>query len=104
MSSSRNPDRDLSLERLDDRDGLRRAHVGEAAQVRILEGSARRVGEFSATYQALIDAIFTAPGAAEWLSGVWQRVSAILGDRDAPRHPAVPRDAIHAGDPRSGRY
>jgi hypothetical protein len=104
MSSSRNPDHDLSLERLDDRDGLRRAHVGEAAQLRILEGSARRVGEFSASYQALIDAIFTAPGAAEWLSGVWQRVSAILADRDTARPPAVSRDAIRAADPRSGRY
>jgi hypothetical protein len=104
MSSSRDPDRDLSLEQLGDRDGLRRAPVGEAAQVRLLEGSARRVGEFSASYQALIDAIFTAPGVAEWLSGVWQRVSATLSERDAALHPAVARDAIRAANPRSGRY
>lgn len=104
MSSSRNPDHDLSLERLDDRDGLRPAHVGEAAQVRILEGSARRVGEFSAAYQALIDAIFTAPGAAEWLSGVWQRVSSILADRDAARPAAISRDAIRVAEPRPPRY
>jgi hypothetical protein len=104
MSSSRDPGPDLSLEQLGDRDGLRRAHLGEAAQIRLLEGPVRRVGEFSAAYQALIDAIFTAPGAAEWLSGVWQRVSSILADRDAARPAAISRDAIRAAEPQPRRY
>ncbi|MGH7173769.1 MAG: hypothetical protein ACRELF_07055 [Gemmataceae bacterium] len=104
MPLSREPSRDLSLERLDDREGSRRAHLGEAAQVRTLEGSASRVGEFSAAYQALIDAVFTAPGATEWLNGIWKRVTAILADPDAPRHPAVARDAIRPADPDPGRF
>lgn len=104
MPSPRDRVPDLSLERLGDRDGLRPAHLGEAAQVRTLEGATRRAGEFSAAYQALIDAVFTAPGAAEWLSGMWKRVSVLLAERDAARHPAVPRDAICAAPPRSGEF
>jgi hypothetical protein len=41
-----------------------------------LEGSARTVERFSAAYQALIDAVFTAPGATQWLNGMWKRVAA----------------------------
>jgi hypothetical protein len=104
MSLPREPGRDLSLEPLGDRDGLRRAHLGEAAQIRLLEGSASRVGEYSAAYQALIDAIFTAPGAAEWLNGVWQRVTALLADREAARHPTVARDAIQVAKPGPPRF
>ena len=104
MTSPRDAGRDLSLERLGDRDGLRRAHLGEAAQVRTLEGSASRAGEFSAAYQALIDAVFTAPGAAEWLAGLGRRVAAILAAQETARHPAVARDAIRPADPGPGRY
>jgi hypothetical protein len=104
MSTPRDRGHDLSLEQLGDRDGLRRAQLGEAAQVRSLDGAASSMGGFSAAYQALIDAVFTAPGATEWLNGLRQRVAAILGGQDAARHPVVPGDAIRAADPRPGRY
>ncbi len=104
MSSSRQPDRDLSLERLGDRDGLRRAHLGEAAQVRTLEESASHVERSTAAYEALIDAVFTAAGATEWLDGMRRRVAAILAGRDAARPPAAARDAIRAAEPGPGRY
>lgn len=95
---------DLSLEPLSDRDGSRRAHLGQAAQVRLLEGATSSVERFSAAYQTLVDAAFTAPGATEWLNGMWKRVAAILSDRDAARHPAVASDAIRAAAPEPGRY
>ena len=60
MSSPRYPGRDLSLERLGDRDGLRPAHLGEAAQVRSLLGPASSAREFQAAYQALIEAQYMA--------------------------------------------
>ena len=86
-----------------DRNGLRRIHLGEVAQVRTLERAGSRVGEFSTAYQALIDAVFTAPGVTEWLNGMWQRVTTILGDQDAARHRAVARDSIRAADPAERR-
>ena len=104
MSLPRDRGHDLSLEQLGERDGLRRAHLGQAAQVRSLEGAASSIGGFSAAYQALIDAVFTAPGATQWLNGLRQRVAAILAGQDAARHPAVPCDAILVADPRPGRY
>jgi hypothetical protein len=94
MFSPRISGRDLSLERLGDRSGLRRAHLGEAAQVRTLEVLARSVERFSAAYQARIDAAFAGPGAAEWLAGLRRRVAAILTGQDAERPQAVPNDAI----------
>jgi hypothetical protein len=103
MSSPRDLNLDLSLERLDNRDGLGRAHLGEAAQVRLLEGPTRQVGRFSAAYQTLIDAVFTAPGATEWLNGLRQRVAAILA-QDAARNRAVPSDAIRPADPGRDRF
>lgn len=104
MSLPRDRGPDLSLEPLGDRDGLRRAHLGEAAQVRVLEGATSRAERFSAAYQALVDAAFTAPGAAEWLNGMWKRVAAILADRDAARHHAVASDAIRAAAPGAERF
>ncbi len=95
---------DLSLEPLDNRDGVRRGHFGETAQVRILEQTAQSTGRFSAAYQALIDAVFTAPGAAQWLNGMWKRVTAILAERDAARNQPVASDAIRPADPDPGRY
>ena len=99
MSTPRDPGRDLRLERLGDRDGLRSAHFAEAAQVRSLLGPASSVREFLAAYQALIDAVFTAPGAAEWLSGLRLRMAARLTGKDtAPPDPAT-REAIRTSKP-----
>ena len=94
MSSPRYPGRDLRLERLSDRAGGRPAPVGEAAQVRWLGGPAGSAREFVGAYQALIDAVFTAPGAAEWLAGLRRKVAALLAVQEAARGPAVACDAI----------
>jgi hypothetical protein len=103
MSSPRYPGRDLRLERLSDRDGRRPAPVGEAAQVRWLPGPAGGVREFVGAYQALIDAVFTAPGAAEWLAGLRRTVAALFATQDAARRQAVVCDAIRAAEPGPGR-
>ena len=103
MSSPRYPGRDLRLERLSDRDRLRPAPFGEAAQVRWLPGPAGTARESLAAYQALIDAVFTAPGAAEWLAGLRRRVAALLAAQGAAGRPAVGCDAIRAADPGPGR-
>jgi hypothetical protein len=103
MSVPRDRVPDLSLESLGDREGVRRGHFGEAAQVRTLERDASSAGRFSAAYQALIDAVFTAPGASQWLNGMWKRVAAVLAERDAARPQAVASDAIHAADRGPGR-
>ena len=95
---------DLSLEPLGDRNGVPRGHFGEAAQVRYLEQVARSEGRFSAAYQAHNDAVFTAPGATEWLTGMWKRVTTLLAERDAARPQPVTRDAIRAADPGPGRF
>jgi hypothetical protein len=98
MSLPRDRIPDLSLESLGDRDRVRRGHFGDAAQVRTLENDASRVERFSAAYQALIDALFTSPGATQWLNGMWKRVAAILAERDAARTHTVACDAIRAAD------
>jgi hypothetical protein len=103
MSSPRDRVPDLSLEPLGDRGKARRDPIGENAQVRILETAASSAGRFSAAYQALIDAVFTAPGATEWLNGMWKRVTTILAERDTARPRAVAHDAIRAADPHSGQ-
>jgi hypothetical protein len=103
MSSPRYPGRDLRLERLSDRGGLRPAPFGEAAQVRWHPGPAGTVRESLAAYRALIDAVFTAPGAAEWLAGLRRKVAALLAAQDAARHQAVGCDAIRAAGPGPGR-
>ena len=104
MSSPRFPGRDLRLERLGDRDGLRPLELGEAAQVAQDLGPGASAREYLAAYQALIDAVFTAPGAAEWLFGLRVALTAMLAARDkegAPR-PAS-SDAIRAAEPGPGR-
>ncbi len=103
MSSPRFPGRDLSLERLGDRDGLRRVHLGEAALVRTQEGPTRSVQRFSASYQALVDAAFAGPGAARWLAGLRRRVAAILADRNGERPHVLSSDSICVGSPDRGR-
>jgi hypothetical protein len=104
MSSPRDPGRDLSLELLGGRDGLRRAHLGEAAQVRTLQGPASSVQKFSTAYQALVDAAFTGPGSAQWLSGLRRRVAAILAGREGTRPHALTSNSIRVGSPDLGRF
>lgn len=100
MSLPRDPRRNLSLEQFDDRDGRRPAHLGEVAHV-AQQTSAHHTLEFLAAYQALIDAVFTAPGAAEWLSGLRRAVAAMLADKDSTSPaPPVPRDAIRSASSR----
>jgi hypothetical protein len=104
MSSPRNPGRDLRLERLGDRDDLRRAHLGEAAQLAPSQAGPGSVKDYLAAYQALIDAVFTAPGAAEWLLALRLRVAMMLAEKDAPpqRAPVSSSDAIRVGRPGPG--
>jgi len=83
MSSPRYPRRDLRLERLANRDGLRPAHLGDAAQVASPLAGASSSREALAIYEALIDAVFTAPGAPEWLRGMRLKVAAMVADKDA---------------------
>jgi hypothetical protein len=84
--------RDLRLERLGERDGGRLPHLGETVLVGSASPSlagASRTSESRLSYEALIDAVFTAPGAREWLCGLRRLVAAMLADMDsAPRVPA----------------
>jgi len=98
MSSPREPNRDLRLERFGDRDGLRPAHLGEVAHVASSQAGASSARDFLA-YQALIDAVFTAPGAAEWLRALRRAVDAVLAAKGAAPRVAVASDAIRAADP-----
>ncbi len=105
MSFPRRPDRDLRLERLDDRDNLHRAHLGDAAQIASSLAGAVDLREVLAAYEKLIDAVFTAPGAAEWLHGLRLRVAKLLADIDAARRaPRLPvaSDAIQPAPPGLG--
>jgi hypothetical protein len=85
--------RDLRLERLGGR-GERPSHVSETAYVAspLAPDSATR--DFRAAYEALIDAVFTAPGAAEWLSGLRRAMAAMLAGKGSVAH-----DAIQAPSP-----
>jgi hypothetical protein len=74
MSSPRDHNRDLRLERLGDH-GRRSPHLGEAAHVGSPLASVRSAWEVRAAYRALIDAVFTAPGATEWLHRLQERVA-----------------------------
>jgi hypothetical protein len=81
--------RDLGLERLGERDGGRLPHLGETVLVGSALAGASRTSESRLSYEALIDAVFTAPGAREWLCGLRRLVTALLADMDsAPRVPA----------------
>jgi len=99
MSSPRDPCPDLRLERLGDRDGLRPGHRGEAALVARTLAPAGIRRDFQAAYEALIDAVFTAPGAAEWLSGLRRAVAAMLAAKDQVPSQPVPHDAIRLAEP-----
>ena len=81
--------RDLRLERLGDRDGRRHSHLDKAAAVGTALPDTSRTSESQLSYEALIDAVFTAPGALEWLSGLRRMVAAMLAEKEfAPRVPA----------------
>ena len=54
--------------------------------------------EFLAAYQALIDAVFTAPGAGEWLHELRQAMAAMLARQDGAPYNPVACDAIRAAD------
>jgi hypothetical protein len=94
MSSPRDPGRHLRLERLGD--GLRPAHLGEAARVASPLAGATNT---RAAYEALIDAVFTAAGAAEWLFGLRRAMAASLAGEEAPPRVPVARDAIRKANP-----
>jgi len=83
MSSPLYPRRDLRLERLAGRDGLRPAHQGVPAQVASPLAGASSTRDALAIYEALIDAVFTAPGAPEWLRGLRLKVAAMVAGKDA---------------------
>jgi hypothetical protein len=105
MDSPRYPGRDLRLDPLGNRDGLRPApQLGEIAHVASQVPGASSTREALAAYQALIDAVFTAPGAAEWLRELRKAVAAFLAKGEPPHAPkAAPSDAIRAADPGPGR-
>lgn len=96
MSSPRDRGRHLRLERLA---GLRPTHLGEAGQVASSLAGASGSWTSLAAYQALIDAVFTAPGAAEWLTGLRRAMAGRLaGKGETPRDPAT-SDAIRKAGP-----
>ena len=86
--------RDLRLERFSDRDGQRLAQLDAIAHVGspLAESSSAWTAE--AAYEALIDAVFTAPGALEWLSGLRRTVAAVLGSKKSASHVPALNDAI----------
>jgi hypothetical protein len=94
MSSPRDPGRDLRLERLGA--GLRPAHLGEAAKVASPQAGATST---RAAYEALIDAVFSAAGAAEWLFGLRRAMAASLAGEEPPPRVPVTSDAIRKGKP-----
>jgi hypothetical protein len=85
MSFPRKPSRDFCLEPLSDRSSQRSPHLGEVAIVRSIEAGASATAESQAAYEALNNAVFTAPGAAEWLLGLRLAVTAMIARMDAAR-------------------
>jgi hypothetical protein len=101
MSSPRDPDSDLSLERLGDRNSLRLPPLGETALVLQTSTPADTREDLQAALEALNNAAFTAPGAAEWLAALRRAVAALLGENKAPRRPAA-HTAVRPADPGRG--
>jgi hypothetical protein len=77
---------DFRLERLRDRDGRRSPHLGEIAHVGSPLAGSSTSWRSQAAYEALIDAVFTGPGALAWLSGLQRAVAAMLADMDSTPH------------------
>src|SRR5438067_1961703 len=102
MSSPGDRVPDLGLERLGERGGPRPAPLGEAALVSQALGPVQSQRDLQAAYEALVDAVFTAAGAVEWLAGLRRTVAAMLaGEKKGARHP-VPHDAIREAGPGLG--
>jgi hypothetical protein len=49
---------------------------------------------YAAAYEALIDAVFTAPGAAEWLFGLRLAISTRFSNKESAPRTSVASDAI----------
>jgi hypothetical protein len=81
MSFPRHPSRDFRLEPLYDHS----AHLGEVAIVRSIQAEAGVTAEAQAAYEALNNAVFTAPGVAEWLMGLRLAVKAMIARMDEAR-------------------
>lgn len=99
MTSSREPDSDLNLEALGSRSGRRPTPLDEKALIRQLPGEQSfQQKDFRTAYEALIDAVFTAPGAVEWLAGLRRVVAAMLGSKTEVDAPTVQTDAIRTAE------
>jgi hypothetical protein len=92
---------DIRLERLSDRMGRRSDHLGEVVRLASPVADHSSEGESQATREALNNAVFTAAGVTEWLSGLRRAVAAMLSSSDAAKRIPVAPDAIHAADARS---
>jgi hypothetical protein len=101
MSPDRFPGRDLRLEKLSDRDGMRPAPLGEIGHVASPFAPVVSFRELQAAYETLIDVVFTAPGAAEWLSGMKLAMAALFAAKDKARQ--AMREAIKPADAGPGR-
>ena|SRR5437588_9562973 len=92
--------RDLGLERLGD--GRRRGHLGEVAKVALAQTDISIRQDLRAAYQALNDAAFTAPGAAEWLAGLRWAMEATLARKGSTPRVLTLHDAIRTADLAAG--
>jgi hypothetical protein len=103
MSLPRDPGLDLSLEGLGDRDGQRPAPFGETALVgqSLAPHSIQR--DFRTAYEALVDAVFSAPGATEWLAGLRRAVATMLASKNEGVRLPRQHDAIRPTEPYPGR-
>jgi hypothetical protein len=91
--------RDLSLERFSDRDGMRSAHLGEIAHVGSPLAGSNSTWASQAAYEALNDAVFTAPGVLEWLAGLRRAVAAFFADKDSTPHVPAEREVKRTAGP-----
>jgi hypothetical protein len=90
--------RDFRLERLKDRNGLRSVHLGEVVHFASPVAGSSSAWTSQAAHEALIDAVFTAPGALEWLSGLRRTVAAWFAEKDSTAHiPAVRETTFTTG-------
>jgi hypothetical protein len=92
---------DLRLERLSDPKGRRSEHFCEVVRVAspVADHSSER--ESQAARAALSDAVFTAAGVTEWLSGLRRAVAAMLSSNDVAKRTPVAQDAVQTADARS---
>ena len=101
MSSPRDPGRDLSLERLGDRDGRRPVPLNDAAMVSETLGPHAIQKDYRTAYEALIDAVFAGPGAVEWLFALRRAVTALIAGKSEIAQ--VKPDAIRQPEPGESR-